>query len=193
MTDDAQPVRILAVCTHNRTRSVMMAALLESMLTDRLGPGAVDVGSSGFGPEGIAAISDAVAAMSRRGLDVSGHRSRSTTAELVDAADVIVTAERDHVVKIAALSRSAFARAVTLPELLGRAADAPPSPAAGGVRAWAESLTADRTAATYLRAPIPEVADPTGSSTRAFEAAAAEIERQCSEASALIVRAARAG
>jgi protein-tyrosine phosphatase len=191
VSDDAPPLRILTVCTHNRTRSVMMAALLESMLTDRLGSGRVDVASSGFGPEGIAAISDAVAAMSRRGLDVSAHRSRSTTAALVDAADVIVTAERDHVVKIAALSRSAFTRAMTLPELLERAADVPPSADIGGVRAWAESLTADRTAGTYLRAPIPEVADPTGSSTRAFQAAVVEIERQCDDASALLARAAR--
>ena len=192
MTDDAPPVRILTVCTHNRTRSVMMAALLESMLTGRLGPGRVEVGSSGFGPEGIAAISDAVAAMSRRGLDVSTHRSRSTTAALVDAADVIVTAERDHVVEIAALSRSAFTRAMTLPELLERATVVPPSADVGGVRDWAESLTADRTAGTYLRSPVPEVADPTGSSARAFEAAVVEIERQCNEASALLARAARA-
>ena len=186
MSDEPPLLRILTVCTHNRTRSVMMAALLESMLTDRLGR--VDVSSSGFGPEGIAAISDAVAAMSRRGLDVSAHRSRATTAELVDADDVILTAERDHVVKVAALSRPAFTRAMTLPELLERATDEPP--VIGGVRAWAESLTADRTAGTYLRAPVPEVDDPTGSSTRAFEAAVVEIERQCSDASALLARAA---
>jgi len=191
VTDDAPLVRILAVCTHNRTRSVMMAALLESMLADRLGPGRVEVGSSGFGPEGIAAISDAVEAMSRRGLDVSAHRSRATTAALVDAADVIVTAERDHVVKIAALSRAAFTRAMTLPELLERAAASPPRAGVGGVRAWVESLTADRTAGAYLRAPIPEVADPTGSSARAFEAAVVEIERQCHDVAALVARAAR--
>jgi protein-tyrosine phosphatase len=169
----------------------MMAALLETMLTDRLGPGSVEVASSGFGPEGIAAISDAIAAMSRRGLDVSAHRSRSTTAELVDAADVIVTAERDHVVKIAALSRSAFTRAMTLPELLERAAEVPPTTESVGVRAWAEALTAGRTAGVYLRAPIPEVADPTGASARAFETAVVEIERQCDAASALLARAAR--
>jgi len=191
VTEPAPPVRVLAVCTHNRTRSVMMAALLESMLADRLGPGQVEVGSSGFGPEGIAAISDAVVAMSRRGLDVSAHRSRSTTAALVDGADVIVTAERDHVVKIAALSRPAFARAMTLPELLERAADVPPTADRGGVRAWAESLTAGRTAGTYLRAPIPEVADPTGASASVFEAAVVEIERQCNEAAALVARLAR--
>ena len=192
MTDaTAPPLRILTVCSHNRTRSVMMAALFESMLTERLGR--VIVRSSGFGPEGIPAIDDAVAAMKRRGLDVSQHRSGPTTLALVDGADVIITAERDHVVKIAALSPSAFARAMTLPELLARAADVPLAPDGAGVRAWAESLTAARTAGAYLREPVAEVADPTGSMPRAFEAAVVGIERQCGEASALLARVASGG
>ncbi len=181
----------------------MMAALLESVLADRLGEGRVVVRSSGFGPEGIPAIDDAVAAMERRGLDVSQHRSRATTASLVDAADVIITAERDHVVKVAALSPSAFRRAMTLPELLARGADSPladqgalgENGALGeqgaAVRAWVESLTAGRTAGAYLREAVPEVADPTGSMARAFEAAVVTIERQCAEAGALLERAAR--
>jgi protein-tyrosine-phosphatase len=126
--------------------------------------------------------------MRRRGLDVSQHRSTATTSALVNGADVIITAERDHVVKIAALSPAAFRRSMTLPEFLARAADQPGTPEQGGVRAWVESLTATRTAAGYLRDPIPEVADPTGSSPRAFEAATVEIERQCAEASALLMR-----
>lgn len=192
MTDTtAAPLRILTVCSHNRTRSVMMAALVESMLTERLGR--VIVRSSGFGPVGLPAIDDAVAAMKRRGLDVSQHRSGSTTLALVDGADLIITAERDHVVKIAALSRSAFARAMTLPELLALAADVPLAPDGAGVREWAESLTAARTAGAYLREPVAEVADPTGSTPRAFEAAVVEIERQCGEVSALLARVASGG
>ncbi len=126
--------------------------------------------------------------MRRRGLDVSEHRSTATTPWLVDGADVIITAERDHVVKISSLSPAGFRRAMTLPEFLARAVDDPGAPHDGGVRTWVESLTADRAAAGYLRDQIPEVADPTGSSPRAFEAATAEIERQCAEASALLSR-----
>jgi len=187
LSDSSPPsLRILTVCSHNRTRSVMMAALLESMLSERVGP--VAVRSSGFGPQGVAAIDDAVEAMKRLGLDVSEHRSRATTAALVDGADVIITAERAHVVKIAALSPSAFARAMTLPELLARAADAPPAPDGADVRSWVESLTAERTAGAYLREQVPEVADPTGSIPRLFEAAVVTLERQCAEASALLAR-----
>lgn len=165
----------------------MMAALLDSMLTERLGPGSVAVRSSGFGPAGVAAIDDAVAAMKRRGLDVSQHRSRATTAALVEGADIIVTAERDHVVKIAALAPSTFARAMTLPELLERFVE--PAVHGTALREWVASLTADRTAATYLRSVVPQVADPTGSAPRAFEAAVMDLERQCDQLSALLARA----
>lgn len=166
----------------------MMAALFESMLTDRLGAGAVAVRSSGFGPAGLPAIDDAVSAMARRGLDVSTHESAPTTVALVDGADVIITAERDHVVKIAALSPSAFARAMTLPEFLARTnvitIEGP------DVRDWVESLTVDRSAGAYLREPIPEVADPTGSVPRSFEAAVATIEQQCAAAADILARVA---
>jgi protein-tyrosine-phosphatase len=187
-TTSAAPLRILTVCSHNRTRSVMMAALFEQLLTERLGADSVVVRSSGFGSPGLPAIDDAVRAMRRRGLDVSEHRSATTTLVLVDGADVILTAERDHVVKIASLSPLAFRRSMTLPEFLERAAADAASPHGGGVRTWVESLTAGRTAAGYLRDQIPEVADPTGSSPRAFEAATAEIERQCAEATARLTR-----
>jgi len=169
----------------------MMAALLDALLTDRLGPGAAFVRSSGFGPEGIPAIDAAVAAMQRRGLDVSTHRSCTTTPALVDGADVIITAERAHVVKIAALSPSAFRRAMTLPELIARTADAPRDTSAASVSEWVMSLTAARTAGAYLREPVPEVADPTGSMPRTFEAAVVGIERQCIDVSDVLARVAR--
>jgi protein-tyrosine-phosphatase len=163
----------------------MMAALLGSMLGDRLGDHAVQTRSSGFGPAGLPAIDDAVHAMRRRGLDVSAHRSAATTVSLVDGADLILTAERDHVVKIATLSPGAFRRAMTLPEFLDLAG-AGRDDVGVDVRSWVESLTARRTAGRYLREPIPEVADPTGSIPRAFESAVVALEQQCREATDLL-------
>ena len=167
----------------------MMAALLGSMFDDRLGPGAVQIRSSGFGPVDLPAIDDAVDAMRRRGLDVAHHRSSATTALLVDGADLVLTAERDHVVKIAALSPQAFRRTMTLPEFLAVAADSPVADdPAQDVRAWVESLTEHRSAGAYLRDPVPEVADPTGTPPRAFEASVVAIEQQCREVVAHLVR-----
>ncbi len=165
----------------------MMAALLESKLAELLGSGVVQLRSSGFGPVDLPPIDDAVGAMRRRGLDVSAHRSSTTTASLVDGADLILTAERDHVVKIAALSSDGFRRAMTLPEFLAAAA-------LGGddadvdLRSWVHSLTDQRTAGAYLRDAVPEIADPTGSMPRSFEAAVVAIEQQCDEAVAHLAR-----
>jgi len=181
----APPVRVLTVCTHNRTRSVMMAGFLESMLGERLGADRVAVRSSGFVADGLPPIDDAVSAMGRRGLDVSAHRSVVTTVDLVDGADVIVTAERDHVVRIATLSPSAFGRAMTLPEVLDRAASDDGGDV-GDLRSWCERLTSGRRAGDYLRAPVPEIADPTGTAARAFEQSVVTIERQCLELAVLI-------
>ncbi len=186
-TQASAPLRILTVCSHNRTRSVMMEAMLRSMLVERLGQDAVQIRSSGFGPVGLPAIDDAVDAMRRRGLDVSAHRSSTTTASLVDGADLILTAERDHVVRIAALSPDAFRRAMTLPEFLALTESGDRDPDLE-VRTWAGSLTGERTASIYLRESIPEVADPTGSMPRAFEAAVVGIEQQCREVVARLVR-----
>ena len=174
----------------------MMAAMLRAMLDDRLGEGAVRIRSSGFGPVDLPPIDDAVDAMRRRGLDVSAHRSSTTTAVLVDGSDLILTAERDHVVKIAAMSRSAFRRAMTLPEFLAAAAAAQgdhdlESDTGADVRSWVEALTEDRTAGAYLRDAVPEVADPTGSTPRAFEVAVSAIEQQCREVATYLAAHAR--
>jgi hypothetical protein len=56
---------------------------------------------------------------------------------------------------------------------------------------WVEQLTASRRAAEYLRQPVPEVADPTGWSQRAFEVAVQGIEQQCREVAAHLARVAR--
>lgn len=172
----------------------MMAALLGSMLAERLGVGAVDVSSSGFGPIDLAPIDEAVEAMRRRGLDVTAHRSTATIPALVDAADLILTAEREHVVKIATLSPDAFRRTMTLPEFLAAAADVPdpddeliPEHSADRVRRRAAQLTASRGAGEYLRRLVPEVADPTGARPRSFEAAVVMIEQQCRETAEHVV------
>lgn len=170
----------------------MIAALLQAKLIEGLGDGSVQIRSSGFGPVDLPAIDDAVDAMRRRGLDVSAHRSAPTTASLVDGADVILAAERDHVVKIAALSPDAFRRAMTLPEFLAAAA-LRIDDTHGDLQSWVLSLSEERTAAAYLRSVVPEVADPTGSMPRAFEAAVVTIEQQCDEVAAHLARVAGSG
>ena len=194
-TDGSEPaerapsLRVLTVCTHNRTRSVMMEAFLRSMLAERLGDGVVTVRSAGFGPEDIPAISDAVDAMRRRGLDVTAHRSRKVDADVLRAADLVLTAERDHVIRIASIDPAAYRRALTLPEFIGAASRTIGDIGVGAsFSSWLQEMTQTRTSLAYLRDPIEEVDDPTGLPGRAFEAAVVDIESQCSMAASVIAR-----
>jgi len=171
-------MRIVTVCTHNRTRSVMTMALIQAGLDERLGPGRADVRSLGFGPESLPPIPDAVDAMRRRGLDVSGHRSRRVTAERLDDVDLVLASERQHVVGVAGMVPELFSRTFTLPEFVGLVAD-DSGDRAEPLSEWLDSLSQGRDPGDYLRTPIPELADPTGLSRRRFRAATDRIEAQC--------------
>jgi len=177
---DPEPLQVLTVCTHNRTRSVMSMALLQAGFDRRLGPGRVVVESLGFGPEGYPAIESAIDAMRRRGLDVSAHRSRRVTAERVDTADLILASERQHVVKLAAESPTASRRSFTLPEFTGLLASDPPVHGRP-LAEWATDLSEPRRPVDYLRGQVPEVVDPTGWSKRRFEKATSQVEALCDE------------
>jgi protein-tyrosine-phosphatase len=180
-------LKILTVCTHNRTRSVMAMAMIQDGLDRRLGERRAIVHSLGFGPEGEPAIDDAVDAMRKRGLDVSSHRSRQVTTPRIEPANLILTAEVDHVVKIATESTTAYRRTFTLPEFLMRAA-ADPVAESRSLAAWTADLTADRTPAEYLQGSTPEVWDPTGSSRRRFAEQVEVISTMCDQVVDLLVR-----
>ncbi len=68
-------MRILCVCTGNTCRSPMLAALLDAALHSR-GVGASVESAGTAAGRGESASSGALAAMARRGLDLTGHRSR---------------------------------------------------------------------------------------------------------------------
>lgn len=189
---EAGAVEILTVCTHNRTRSVMSMAMLQAGFDEQVGAGSVQVRSLGFGPEGMPPIDDAVDAMRRRGLDVAGHRSRQVTEQRIDRADLILTSEKGHVIRIAALAPGAYRRTFTLPEFCSRILS---DPIADGrsLAAWMADLSEARRAVEYLRGDVPEVADPTGSSSREFEALTSELESMCTDVVDVLARSSLSG
>src|SRR3989442_8878821 len=88
--------QILLVCTGNICRSPLAAALLTRALAER-GFEGIDVSSAGTGAwDGAPASEGAYLVGLERGLDLSGHRARLLTRELVEAADLILTMARHH-------------------------------------------------------------------------------------------------
>jgi protein-tyrosine-phosphatase len=94
--EDATTKRILLVCTGNICRSPLAAALLERALAER-GIEGIAVSSAGTGAwDGAPASEGAYLVGLERGLDLSSHRARLLTRELVDAADLVLTMARHH-------------------------------------------------------------------------------------------------
>src|SRR6059036_3141350 len=86
---------VLFVCTGNICRSPLAASLLERALKER--GIEVTVTSAGTGAwDGAPASEGAYLVGLERGLDLSGHRARLLTREIVEQANLILTMARHH-------------------------------------------------------------------------------------------------
>ena len=166
---------VLCVCSFNRTRSVMMSALLNH----HLAPSGVDalVHSAGTRADGGPATRETVKLLAELGIDVGDHYGRPIDEGLVADADLIITAEQEHVVTIAGLWPFAFPSTFTLPELVERAR-LTGARSGGPMDEWKTALNDRRpTGFHYLDdRGVGEIGDPTGRDRRMWNSTFEQID-----------------
>jgi protein-tyrosine-phosphatase len=91
---------ILLVCTGNTCRSPLAEALLRKKLAHR-GVDGLQVSSAGTGAwDGAPASEGAYLVALEHGLDLSAHRARLLTREVVGTADLVLTMARHHLARV---------------------------------------------------------------------------------------------
>jgi protein-tyrosine-phosphatase len=153
--------------------------MAEAMLRRKLADMGIDghVHSAGLRFDGEPASANGVDVLAERGLDISEHRSRMVTRELIEHADLVIAMAREHVREAVLLCPDAWPRVFTLKELARRGSEV-------GTRfdeplsSWLNRLHASRTRAELLGdSPADDVADPIGTPRAAYERTATEIDQ----------------
>lgn len=109
---------VLLVCTGNTCRSPMAQVIAEDVLAKQLGVDLKSLDAAGIGVisagifagGGQPASVEAVDVMRKQGLDLSRHRSRALTQELIHEADVIYCMTESHLHAVIGMSPSAAAK-----------------------------------------------------------------------------------
>ena len=117
-------IKFLFVCTGNSCRSPMAEGMFHKYLAeklrcdvDHLDEMGYKVGSAGvMDMTGLPASVEAVAACAAKGIDISAHRSRALSRELVEESDFIFAMCLSHRERVVTLSPEAASRCVLLAE-----------------------------------------------------------------------------
>ena len=164
--------RVLLLCTANQCRSPMGEAILRAARPD------LEVGSAGRLAGGVPASATAVEVLAARGLDLSGHVSRTTTAVLLGDADLVVGMAREHVRDAVLLRPDVRPRAFTLKDLVRRAERVGPRDPSEELGPWLSMVGEGRTTADLLGASeADDVADPIGRPAARYRTCADELIR----------------
>jgi protein-tyrosine phosphatase len=160
-TDRSGALRILTVCTGNIARSAFAAALIHDR-AERL-PASILVSSAGTNAMVDFSATAEMHELGRAiGLDLTGHRGRQLTEELILESDLVLTATREHRAAAVRLVPSARPRAFTLIEFARASTAARASGTTGSFdRAFVDDVVGVRPTLLPLIAPDDDdIVDP---------------------------------
>lgn len=182
-SEATEPVRIVFVCTGNRARSALAAALLQRQ-TEGLPVLVESCGTLDLGA--VPALPEALRAGARLGLDLSAHRATALASGSLADADLVLGFEPSHVAAAVVDGGARRERAFTLPELL---AQAPFSPPVGELHERI-AFVAERAHAQRRGSPFsaPSVPDPLGGAPEVFDRTAARIDALVAELARELLR-----
>ena len=154
---------VLIVCTGNSCRSPMAEGIFRKLLQERAAAGderaaAVGVASAGtHAPAGVPATREAVEVCAAQGADLSGHRARQLTAEILAAANLVLVMEPFHLSGVYARSPEASGKTWLLTEFAGDSdSEGVPDPIGAPVGVYRET---GMRLENLLRAALPRILD----------------------------------
>lgn len=149
--------------------------MAEALLRARVAEAGLTVSVSSAGElfEDRPAEPGAIDAMDRLGIDLSDHRSRVWTPELVSSADLVIAMEQRHVYGVV-VAIGALGTTFTFPDLVARARAYGPR-GDEPLRDYLDTLARGWPAGTRVDGTDLDVVDPMGQSHRAFRRCADQL------------------
>ena len=141
-------LRVLVMCMANICRSPIAEALLDEGFAE-IGIDA-EFSSAGFLEGGRPIDNRSVTALAERNIDATTHASTQVSSELVDAADLVVVMEADHLRRLVSDDPARFPRIFTLRGLAGRVSEVGVRRPAESMPDWLTRLNTTRTPRDYL-------------------------------------------
>ena len=153
--------------------------MAEAMLRHRLTELGVDarVSSAGLLRSGQPASVHGVDILRGRGVDMTAHRSRSMSRDILSSADLLLGMAREHVREAVVMDPSVWPRTFTLKELVRRGEAAGPRRPGEPLRDWLARVGQGRRVADLTgSSPDDDIADPIGGPRSAYERLAVELD-----------------
>jgi protein-tyrosine-phosphatase len=150
--------------------------MAEGFLRRRLGARQVDatVSSAGTRTQGRPPVDEVIELMDDRDIDITEHKSRLISKQLVTDADLVICMAREHLREVVLIDADSYARTFTLKELVRLADEAGPRPTDLSIPDWLRKLDDGQPSIGFSE--LDDIEDPVGRRFAVYRKSCEEIE-----------------